>query len=1243
MRSPVAASAPLLAAFLWCACPGEPVKPPPAPPVDECVNLPALSLQLDATVVKVNGSLPLKAQGGSGHYTYSLQPGGSGGEVRTDRYVAGPTPATDTLQVADDCGNSNSVSIDVRAAFSVAPARATVRPGTAFTIAVTGLTGTATFTAMQLQSGGTVSVAGAYVAGTVEGLDLISISDSATGEQALLQYRVSRAARFRASPSRLAVPTSGSAPLEVVDGSGVVRWRKVMGPGAINGTRFEAEATATGVALLEGTDQFTLETTQVAVRVLDELQRKGRPHGRLSDVASLVTGDFDGDGVPDVALGVPESDLARPQGGAVFIFKGTPQGLPHAPTWVIAGSSDTSQLGAVMAAGDLDGDGKADLAVSEPGADITVNDSGAVRLYRFTAEGPKPMRDPLTGLGRGNFGAAMAIADVDGDGDQDLVVGSPGADLAATNTVSGRGVLDVFVLQKGTDIPDLGAVRLGGWDVAADGTFKTTTQLRFGRALAAGDLNADGRLDVAWLGTAGLPQADGGVRAQNAVAVHFGRDNAAKRFEDKPDVYVYPANVADGDEGNARLGFVPPSAGKPPLLLVTLERADSPNLSMMGGTAGGSNAGGALLFDVSNFKPTGAPAANPTLVQRTDAYARLYGDQANVQAGRSFAVADVDGQPGVELVLGAPYATVADAGFSYSNAGKLLIYSIASLSPGTVQNRPTEARNGGRRIDVLGTAVASWAPGGGSGLVAFAHRATTSFGDFTGRLDAFAGSGPLNSWSTTSAEVPAALASEQFGVGLDVAAINGAAYALVGAPGFSGPDSSGNGNDTQVGQTVLYAASGAPLQIIHEGSTGYYRPDAGAPPRFGGRAAGFDVAYGDFDGDGIIDAITAVPGFVTPLPNSTEYAALTIDGGCTPASGTAVGGAVVAAGLGDGTFKEAFRVWAPPSIASCDAGTCTRQALGRFGLASGFDFDHDGKQDVALARTNGLEVLLGSARTDMSLVKPTQVCQPAYSLPQLAQNTFGPVALGDLDGDGCDEVAVRYGTLDTTFADFVRSPNGVVIVYGFDAVGGRCGASVAPSAIRISGEPEVGLNSMQLGFAVTRAGKVLGDNRDFVAISARLYPFEGVAQPTVLLFDVQELNAKRPASGITLVAAVGDGLSPIPLVYRERAPQLGRALVGNIDLTGDGVVDLVVGAPGANASGDGVGAVFVFQGGASMQGAQSSVLTLFGDGRERGNFGQELAVSKASGALKPFIGVSAPASYRTGTANGAAWLVSTDF
>lgn len=1235
------------------ACePPVPQPPPPPPPIDQCVGLSPMTASIVPAAVRVNGAATASAAGGSGRYTYALSTNASGGSISGDRYVAGPTPGTDVITATDDCGNAATASIVVDLAFSVLPARATVRPGTRFTVELTGLKGTAQFQAQALPSGGSISSAGEYVAGATEGLDLIIVRDSVTGDQALLQYRVSNAASVRAAPAKLGLPAGAFARLATLDGTGVVTWRVVSGPGTLDqdadGALLRVPDGATGTAVLEGTDRFTQEKVTVTARVLTELTRPGlRAQGRRTDVANVVTGDFDGDGVIDVALGVPESDLARPQGGAVFIFKGTAAGLPAEPTWRITGSSDTAQFGAVMAAGDLDGDGKADLAISAPGDDLTVADSGAVYLYAIGADGPRALRAPLTGLGRGNFGASLAIADVDGDGDNDLVVGSPGADIAPGAGFTSRGVIDIFVLQKDQPIPDLGAMRLSGADLAADGTLRRFSNIRFGRSLVAADLNGDGLLDLAFHGAVnntllgGTPEA----RQRNAVQVHFGRA-AAKRFEDQPDLYVLPANTADSDEGTVRLGFSPAAGSLKPLLIVAMDRTDSPNLSMMGGTSGGSNGGGALLYDLTSYTPTAAPGTTPAQVGRDDAYLRFYGDQANIQAGRGFAVTDIDGDGAPELALGAPYAsstfTVGGMNTTVPLAGRLLFFRLSGRGAGTVMNKADATRLGTGRADTLGTGLAAWA----GRVVAYSSRASTALGDFTGRLDVFSAGADPDAWTVTSAPMPNAPASQQFGAAVAVGVVGSALKALVGVPTISGPARDDSGGEVGAGQAIAYAPAmpDAP-QVLQEGANTAYVRDGGWPA-FGGRNLATDVALTDFDGDGRLDAVFSAPNFSPPRALAdggsglTEY---TMDHAECLAPNTQTTGAVmVQLGQADGTFKEGFRLWALRDIPGCtvpdggSASLCQRSALGRNGLEGNFDFDGDGKDDLAVARANGLEVFGGRAPDDPQVAKPTMACDPLYTFPALPWATFTPSSLGDLNGDGCDELALRYSDNSNR--------RGLVVLFGFDPGGARCGGRTQASWVRISGDTETGVTTMRLGLAATRAGRVLsGDNRDFVAMTAELYPYLGQAQPTVLLVDAAAIVSKRPASGERLVSILGDGLDPVPVVYTERAPGFGRSLWGGVDVTGDGRPDLVVSATDANVNGDGTGAVFVFAGGSLTPGPNAPVMTVVADPRERSSFGADLWLSKAQGSAPSTLSIGAPLSYRSGTSNGTAFLLPLDF
>jgi hypothetical protein len=350
-------------------------------------------------------------------------------------------------------------------------------------------------------------------------------------------------------------------------------------------------------------------------------------------------------------------------------------------------------------------------------------------------------------------------------------------------------------------------------------------------------------------------------------------------------------------------------------------------------------------------------------------------------------------------------------------------------------------------------------------------------------------------------------------------------------------------------------------------------------------------------------------------------------------SGQNNGGALIQLAQPDGSFKPAFRVFAVSDIPGCmPAGDakCKRKELAKSGLAGGFDFDGDGKQDLLLTRANGIEIFLGRDPDDASLAKPSMACDPAFSLPALAQAVSAPASLGDVDGDGCDDVAVRY-------SDNARS--GVLVAFGFAASGGRCAGHASAAWLRISGDAEKGLNNLQLGVASTRAGKLLDDGRDFVAISAAMFPLEGVSQPSVLLFDVKQIAAKRPATGEAVAGALNDALVPIALAYRERAPGFGRALAGNADLDGDGVVDLIVSAPGASINGDGTGAVFAFRGAKNLAGRLEPWLTVVGDGSERATVGADLAVAAATSGTPATLAIGAPLSYRTGTANGTAWLL----
>lgn len=138
-----------------------------------------------------------------------------------------------------------------------------------------------------------------------------------------------------------------------------------------------------------------------------------------------TAGDVDDDGYADVIVGAQAYDRSA---GRAYVYAGGADGLTKAPIWVATGETSSSAFGeSVGTAGDVNGDGYADLIV---GAHGYAQGTGRATIYAGGPLGPDA--SPLfvaTGAGKGDrFGFAVATAgDVNGDGYADVVVGAYGA------------------------------------------------------------------------------------------------------------------------------------------------------------------------------------------------------------------------------------------------------------------------------------------------------------------------------------------------------------------------------------------------------------------------------------------------------------------------------------------------------------------------------------------------------------------------------------------------------------------------------------------------------------------------------------------------------------------------------------------------------------------------------------------------------------------------------------------------
>ena len=144
------------------------------------------------------------------------------------------------------------------------------------------------------------------------------------------------------------------------------------------------------------------------------------------------TGDLDGDGTADIAVGAPG---ASGQAGKVFIIAGpaTSDGPLALATAQVIGVEAFGELGASLAsAGDANSDGLMDLLI---GAPQTGGGTGHAVLFYGPITGSLTADEAdlsITGDSPGHrLGASLAGGqDIDGDGTHDLLIGVPGEDTA---------------------------------------------------------------------------------------------------------------------------------------------------------------------------------------------------------------------------------------------------------------------------------------------------------------------------------------------------------------------------------------------------------------------------------------------------------------------------------------------------------------------------------------------------------------------------------------------------------------------------------------------------------------------------------------------------------------------------------------------------------------------------------------------------------------------------------------------
>jgi hypothetical protein len=159
-------------------------------------------------------------------------------------------------------------------------------------------------------------------------------------------------------------------------------------------------------------------------------QQEGNREDATFGTAVASAGDVDGDGWSDVIIGAPRWTNTQLQEGKAFVYLSIGPTLDSEPIWwkeadVVGALFGTS----VATAGDVNGDGYADIIVGSPGfTDDGQDDEGGAFLYLGDSAGTHFVPDwHAEGDQVGAWmGASVASAgDVNGDGYADVIVGAP--------------------------------------------------------------------------------------------------------------------------------------------------------------------------------------------------------------------------------------------------------------------------------------------------------------------------------------------------------------------------------------------------------------------------------------------------------------------------------------------------------------------------------------------------------------------------------------------------------------------------------------------------------------------------------------------------------------------------------------------------------------------------------------------------------------------------------------------------
>jgi hypothetical protein len=348
-------------------------------------------------------------------------------------------------------------------------------------------------------------------------------------------------------------------------------------------------------------------------------------------------GDVNGDGYDDIIVGAHGNDAGGSDAGRAYIYFGG-MSLNSTPDVILTGASAGDRFGiAVSAAGDVNGDGYADVIIGADFNDAGGTDAGRAYIYLGGRGMDRNADVILTGAAAGDgFGSAVAnVGDVNGDGYGDVIVGASLNDAGGVNAGRAYVFFGGAAMNNAVDVSFTGAAANDGFGTSVSG---------------AGDINGDGYSDI----IIGAPLNDVAGSDAGRAYVYFGGTSVDMTVE------MILNGVAAGD----KFGFSVSTAGD-----ANGDGYSDIIVGAYGSDAAGTDAGRAYLY---------WGGVTTDIV----ADVNLSGATAGDAFGRSVSRAgDVNGDGYDDVIVGAHYNYSGgfDAGRAYVYSGGAAMDNLADV------------------------------------------------------------------------------------------------------------------------------------------------------------------------------------------------------------------------------------------------------------------------------------------------------------------------------------------------------------------------------------------------------------------------------------------------------------------------------------------------------------------------------------------------------------------------------------